>query len=83
MRVTHVTANVWGSPQMGMARGYEWGRALYPKWHCAQSSSIPHVLQMDVVVPMMRGTNNSGRRMFPSALNVRDSYARHNIVSHG
>ena len=34
MRATHVTANVWGRPQMGMARGCEWGRALYQKRHC-------------------------------------------------
>ena len=34
MRATHVTANVWGRPQMGMARGCKWGRALYQKRHC-------------------------------------------------
>ena len=44
---------------------------------------IPHVLQMDVVVPMTRGTKNIGRHMFPSALSVRDSHAGNNIVSHG
>ena len=72
---------------MGMARGYEWGRAR--EEHVIKSGivlnplHIPHVLQVDVVVPMTRGTNNSGRHMFPSAPNVRDSHARHNIVSHG
>ena len=41
---------------------------------------IPHVLRMDVVVPMTKGTN---RHMFPSAPRVRDSHAGNNIVSHG
>ena len=40
-------------------------------------------VQMDVVVSMTRKTDNSGRRMFPGAPNVRDSHARNNIVSHG
>ena len=44
---------------------------------------IPHVLQMDVVVPMTRGTKNIGRHMFPSAPNVSASHAGNNIVSHG
>ena len=34
---------------------------------------ILHVLQMDVVVPMTRGTKNIGRHVFPSAPNVRDA----------
>ena len=44
---------------------------------------IPHVLQVDVVVPMTRGTKNIGRHMFPSASNVLDSHAGNNTVSHG
>ena len=44
---------------------------------------IPHVLQMDVVVPMTKGTKNFGRHMFPSAPRVTDGYAGNNIVSHG
>ena len=44
---------------------------------------IPHVLQMDVVVPMTRGTKNIGRHMFPSAPNAYASHAGNNIVSHG
>ena len=43
---------------------------------------IPHVLQMDVVVTMAKGTKNFGRHMFPSARRVRDSHAGTNIVSH-
>ena len=35
----------------------------------------PHITQMDVHVRMTRGTNNRGRCMFPSALDVRDSDA--------
>ena len=38
-------------------------------------------VQMDVDVPMTRGTNNSGRRMFPSALNVHDSDARITLLA--
>ena len=44
---------------------------------------ILHVLQMDVVVPMTKGTKIFGRHMFPSAPRVRDSHAGINIVSHG
>ena len=35
----------------------------------------------DVVVPMTRGINNSGRRMFPG--DSHDSHVRNTIVSHG
>ena len=83
MRMTHVTANVWGSPQMGMARGCEWGRALYQSGIVLNLLRVPHVLQMDVVVPMTRGTKHLGRHMFSSAPNVRDSHAGNNIASHG
>ena len=44
---------------------------------------IPHVLQMDAVVPMKGGTKNMCRHMFPSAPNVRDSHAGNKIVSCG
>ena len=47
---------------MGMARGCEWGRALV----CIVLNllPIPHVLQMDAVVPRTRGTKTIGRHMF-------------------
>ena len=44
---------------------------------------ILHVLLMNVVVPMTRGTKNIGRHIFPSAPNVRDSHVGNNLVSHG
>ena len=83
MRATHVTANAWAPLRWG------WRGAANGEEHFIKSGivlnllPIPHVLQMDVVVPMTRGTNNSGRHMFPSAPNVCDSHARHNIVGHG
>ena len=44
---------------------------------------ISHALQMNVNVPMTRGTTKIGRHIFPSAPNVRNSHAGNNIVSHG
>ena len=43
---------------MGMARGCEWGRALIKSGIVLNLLPILHVLQMDVVVPMTRGTKN-------------------------
>ena len=83
MHPTHVTANVWGSPQMGMARGCEWEEHFIKSGIVLNLPPIPYVLQMDAVVPMTRGTKNIGRLMFPSALNIRDSQTGNNIVSHG
>ena len=83
MRATQVTANVWGALRWG------WRGAANGEEHFIKSGivlnllTIPHVLQMDVVVPMTRGTKNMCRHMFPSAPNVRDSDAGNKIVSHG
>ena len=68
---------------MGIARGYNWGKALYQRGIVLNILPIPHVLQMDVVVPMTKGTKNFGTHMFPSVPRVRDSHAGNNIVSHG
>ena len=43
---------------------------------------IPHVFEMNEIIPMSRMTDNSGRRMLTSGPDVRDSQSRSNGISH-
>ena len=41
---------------------------------------IPHVFQMNDIIPMSRTTNNSGRHLLTTGADVRDSQARSNDI---
>ena len=68
-----------GAPSDGDGEGLQMGKSTLSK----AALPISHVLEMDAVIPMTRGTKNIGRHIFPSAPNVRDGHAGNNIVSHG
>ena len=44
---------------------------------------IPHVLQMNEVIPTSRRTNNGGRRMLTAGSDVRDAQASNSKFIHG
>ena len=68
-----------GAHSDGDGEGLRMGKSTLSK----AALPISHVLQMDVNIPMTRGTKKIGRHIFPSALNVRNSHAGNNIVNHG
>ena len=44
---------------------------------------IPHVFQMNEIIPTSRTTDNSGRRLLTGGSDVPHSQARSNNISHG
>ena len=57
------------------------------KWPCIlfllNLMPIPHVFEMNKIIPTSRTTDNSGRRVLTSVPDVHDSQARSNNISHG